>query len=95
MEDKRLDQAVLRDVGWTKNSPTISGGTLTLDISTGNVFEVSLNANITTLNITNPSPTGVACKFDLILTADGTARTIAWPAAVQWSGMGGWQLLMV
>ncbi|MCX6739168.1 MAG: hypothetical protein NT098_03925 [Candidatus Parcubacteria bacterium] len=88
MEDKRLDQAVLRDFSFTKTAPTISGGTLTLDISAGNVFEVSLNANIATLNITNPSPSGNACKFDLILTADGTARTIAWPAAVQWSGGG-------
>ena len=78
MEDKRLDQAVFKDYGEIKAAPSISSGTLTLDLSTGNVFEVDLNANITTLTITNPSPTGYACSFTLVLTADGTARTVSW-----------------
>ncbi|MCX6738470.1 MAG: hypothetical protein NT098_00265, partial [Candidatus Parcubacteria bacterium] len=85
MQDARIDQAELRDFAFTKNAPTISAGVLNLDISTGNVFEVALNADITTINITNPSPTGKACKFDLIFTADGTARAVSWPASVLWS----------
>jgi hypothetical protein len=62
----------------TKTSPTISAGALTLNIANGNTFTVSLNANITSLSITNV-PTGTnAVSFTLILTADGTARTITW-----------------
>jgi hypothetical protein len=38
------------------------------------------------LSITNV-PTGTnAVSFTLILTADGTARTITWPASVKWPG---------
>ena len=70
----------------TKTSPTISAGALTLNIANGNTFTVSLNANITSLSITNV-PTGTnAVSFTLILTADGTARTITWPASVKWPG---------
>jgi len=93
MQRARIDQAQLKDVGYTKNAPAISSGTLTLDISTGNVFEVSLTQNVTTLNITNPAPSGQACTFDLIFTAAGnsgagSARKITWPSSVQWAGGG-------
>jgi hypothetical protein len=84
--DNRLEQPLLQDYGEIKTAPSISSNTLTLDLTTGNVFEVSLNANITTLTISNPSPTGNACSFTLIFTADGTARTVTWPGSVSWAG---------
>jgi hypothetical protein len=70
----------------TKTAPSISSGTLTLDCSTGNVFAVSLNANITTLSFTNVPSTGTAYGLTLALTADGTARTVTWGSAVKWPG---------
>lgn len=70
----------------TKTAPAISSGTLTLDCSSGNVFAVSLNANITTLSFTNVPTTGTAFGLTLMLTADGTARTITWGGAVKWAG---------
>lgn len=70
----------------TKTAPSISTGTLTLDCSTGNVFAVSLNANITTLSFSNVPSTGTAYGLTLALTADGTARTITWGSAVKWPG---------
>lgn len=70
----------------TKTAPAISTGTLTLNCSLGNVFAVSLNANITTLSFTNVPSTGTAFGLTLMLTADGTARTITWGSAVKWSG---------
>ena len=84
--DNRLEQPLLKDYGEVKTSPSISGGALTLDLSLGNVFEVSLNANVTSLTISNPSPTGNACSFTLVFTADGTARTVTWPGSVSWPG---------
>lgn len=68
----------------TKTAPSISSGTLTLDCSAGNVFAVSLNANITTLSFTNVPSSGTAYGLTLALTADGTARTITWGSAVKW-----------
>lgn len=61
-------------------APTISSGTLTLDLERGKVngFNVALNANITTLTINNAPVTGDLWGFEIIFTADGTPRTIAW-----------------
>lgn len=70
----------------TKTAPSISSGTLTLDCSVGNVFAVSLNASITTLSFTNVPSNGTAYGLTLMLTADGTARTITWGSAVKWAG---------
>lgn len=68
-------------------APTISANALTLNLSTAAVFLVSLNANITTLTINNvPSTANRAVDFTVIFTADGTARTITWPASVKWAG---------
>lgn len=68
-------------------APAISSNALTLDLSTAAVFLVSLNANITTLTISNvPTTANRAVDFTVIFTADGTARTITWPASVKWAG---------
>lgn len=66
-------------------SPAIADGTLTLDLSAAQVFSVALNANVTTLNITNtPAAANTAVGFTLVLTADGTTRSVTWPASVAW-----------
>lgn len=83
--DYTLTRPVLKDYGETRTAPTITANALTLDLEAGNCFAVALNANITTLTISNPSASGTACTFTLRLTADGTARTITWPASVKWA----------
>lgn len=68
------------------SSPSISSNTLTLNLNNGNVFNVSLNANITTISISNVSAvSNTATVFYLIFTMDGTARTVTWPASVSWA----------
>jgi hypothetical protein len=79
----------VRARGYLEKTATaaISSGTLTLNLSTARVFLVTLNANITTLTISNvPSTASSVVSFTLILTADGTARTVTWPASVKWPG---------
>lgn len=74
---------------YTEKGPTatISSGTLTLDLATATHFEVSLNANITTLTISNiPAPSDGVVAFTVKFTADGTLRTISWPGTVKWPG---------
>lgn len=66
---------------------SISSNTLTLNLSSGNLFTCSLNSNITTLTISNPpSGSNTAIGFSLIFTADGTARSVTWPASIKWPG---------
>ena len=65
-------------------SPTISAGTLALDLSSASVFAVNLNSSVSTLTITNIQASGNTSSFVLNLTADGTPRTVAWPSAFRW-----------
>ena len=67
-----------------QTAPSISAGTLTLDLNESAVFAVSLNAAITTLTLSNVQTSGLTSSFVLIFTADGTARAVTWPAAFKW-----------
>jgi hypothetical protein len=55
--------------------PAISAGALTLDLLSGTVHKVTLNANVTTITIAN-APAGFASAFTVEFTADGTARSV-------------------
>lgn len=86
-QDLVLQRAEIKDYSETVTAPTIATNVLTLNLENGNVFDVSHNANITTLTISNPPASGKAGSFTLILTQDATGgRTITFPASVKWSG---------
>ena len=65
---------------------SISGGTVTLDLNAFTVFNISLNANITTFTIQNVQSAGRSSSFVIIFTADGTARSVSWPLSFKWAG---------
>lgn len=76
----------LRSYTEATSSPAISSNVLTLDLLNGHVFLVSLNSAINTLTINNiPAGTNLT-GFTIIFTADGTARSVNWPASVKWPG---------
>lgn len=82
-----LLKANLKNYRETYSSPTISSGTLTLDLANGNIFNVSLNANITTspyITISNVPSSSFVSNFTLIFTADGVPRTVTWPTSIKW-----------
>lgn len=60
--------------GETYTTPAITAGTLTLDLSTGTVFKVTMNGALTTLAITN-APASKAFGFLLETIGNGTAQT--------------------
>jgi len=65
---------------------TIAAGVLAINAHAGNYFTVSLNANITSFTIANPGDTTRLTTITLKFTADGTVRTITWPAGTVWAG---------
>ena len=79
-----LDKSTLKNYKESFSSPSISSGALTLDLSTGNIFNVSLNAAITIMTISNIPTSSFAANFTLIFTADGTPRAVTWPLAIKW-----------
>lgn len=65
--------------------PTISSGTLNIDLSSPSGFVVTLNSNITTMNFIN-APSNKFVVFAITFIQDGTGgRTVSWPASVQGS----------
>jgi hypothetical protein len=85
MADQLLTRPKLKDYSEEQATPSSSAGALTLDMTTANVFEVTLTEN-TTLTFSNPPASGDAGSFTLILKQDATgSRTVTWPAAVDWA----------
>jgi hypothetical protein len=62
---------------------TSSAGAATLTMTAGNVFTHTLSEDVT-YTFSSPPATGTAYGFTLKVTQDSTARTITWPAAVDW-----------
>jgi len=62
-----------------------SSGSLTIDCETGNVFQITLTEDVTSTSFSNPPASGTAYGFTLKIIQDSTARTITWPAAVDWA----------
>ena len=79
--------ATLTNYKLTSNSVSSSSGTLTLDLSTGNVFECTLSENITSIVIQNPATSGTYHEFTIKFTQDATGgRSVAgWPSFA-WNG---------
>lgn len=74
--------------GYTESAtvPTISGGNLTLNLASGNVFgPVALNAAISNMTFANLPASGTAASWTLLLKANGTAVSVTWPASVLWA----------
>ena len=67
------------------NSSTVSTTSLTLDLSTANIFRLTMSSNVTSLTFSNPPASGTAFSFMLYCQQDATgSRTISWPASVKW-----------
>jgi len=76
-----------RPVSGSANAPASASNVLVLDLLAGNVFDVTLTENVTTLTISNPKASGQYDEFTLISAQDGTGGfSYTWPAAVKWPG---------
>ena len=64
---------------------TSTTGATTINCEAGNVFGITLTEN-TTFTFSNPPTTGTSYGFTLKLVQDSTARTVTWPASVDWAG---------
>jgi len=82
--------SLIKTYAETSTSPAISGGLLTLDLSTGTIFNVSLTASVTNVNIINSSVVASTASstvgFVIITTGTGSAYTVVWPGTVRWPG---------
>jgi hypothetical protein len=84
--DNLVNRPKFTDYGETVNAiGDTGGGSDAIDISLGNVVTATVSTAEQTFTFTNPSASGTACSFTLILT-NGGSQTVNWPAAVDWAG---------
>lgn len=82
--DQLATRPILKDYGEEVATNATATGAVTLDLTLGNVSDVTLTGN-TTFTFSNPTASGDACSFTLILRQDGTgSRSVTWPASVDW-----------
>lgn len=77
MSDSVLQRPEIKDYSETKTTVTIVSGVVTLDLELGNVFELVLNANVTSLVVSHWPASGKKGSFELWVKADGTQRTFS------------------
>ena len=84
MADNTVSRPALQDYSEEVNDEgDTGGGAVAFDIEDGNVIEATVSTAETTFTFSNPSPSGKACSFTLILT-NGGSQTVNWPASVDW-----------
>jgi len=82
--DYKLIRPEIKDYGETINAiGGTGGGTQDLDLTLGNVQTATVDTSANTFTFSNPSATGIACGFTMILT-NGGSQTVTWPGAVDW-----------
>ena len=64
---------------------TAIGSTYTIDLSTANIFDLTLTANVT-FSVTNPPSSGTAQGATLLLRQDATGgRKVTFPSSFKWT----------
>lgn len=79
-----LNQSTLVALREQETALTIAGNAITIDCNAATVFYIALNSSINTITFSNVPVAGKAFSITLSVEADGTPRTITWPASVKW-----------
>jgi hypothetical protein len=78
-----VDSPTMKGYKEFANTASVTGAT-TLDLSTTNIYNLTLTGNMT-VTFSNPPASGTLYSVMMIVKQDGTgSRTITWPASVKW-----------
>ena len=84
-QDEQAIRPEIKDYAETVNAiGGTGGGTQDIDVTAGNVVTATVDTSTNTFTFSNPSATGKACSFTLILT-NGGSQTVNWPSSVDWA----------
>ena len=83
-QDEQAIRPEIKDYAETVNAiGGTGGGTQDIDLTAGNVVTATVDTSVNTFTFSNPSATGKACSFTLILT-NGGSQDVTWPTSVDW-----------
>jgi hypothetical protein len=77
-------QVTADDVRLKQISVAVVSNTLSLNVLSANVYTIGLVDDVTTFTISN-TEVGRLTKVMLFFIADGTPRTVSWPATTRWA----------
>jgi hypothetical protein len=83
--DQTISNVFLKDHHEITVDGVSSSGTLTLDVSLANIFEVALIEDVTTLTLSNPHATDLTCIM-VKFTQAASPWALTYPASVKWAG---------
>jgi len=81
LADNDLVRANLKDTSHETQSVSSSSGSLSIDLTNGNVATTTLTENVTSFSVSNWPASGDYGELLIILTQDSTARTVDWSGA--------------
>lgn len=84
IDDNRLLQPVLDDYAIQHQTEGSSSGVVSVDFELGNSVYLPLTENITSFSLLNPPVSGRLGQIEIEILQDTVARTITWPAAIDW-----------
>jgi len=77
-----------KGVSETKGTSTNATNAMSVDLATGNFFEIDLqnnNATVSSMTFSNPAAAGKASSWVIKWIQGSTARALTYPASVHWS----------
>ena len=78
---------VVANLSVTKQAVTASSSTLSIDLASGYVIDLTLNATVTSFSFSNVAPTGYLCRVVLNIVNGGAYTINAWPGTTKyWVG---------
>ena len=85
MADQIIQRPEIKDYSETYNASSGSG-TVTLDLSTGNVFQHTASGGNVIFVFSNPPASGSGGSFTKKWIQDSSDRTATWPGTADWAG---------
>ncbi|MDP6771677.1 MAG: hypothetical protein QF704_13325 [Anaerolineales bacterium] len=82
--DQLVTRPEIKDYSETYNASS-GNGTVTLDLTTGNVFQHTASGGNVTFVFSNPPAAGKGGAFTLKWIQDSSDRTATWPVSVDWA----------
>jgi len=80
-------RAEINDYTISHSTPASVAGILTLDLTVGNSFAVSLTEDISNVILANPPASGIYAEIVIRMVQDvASSRTVTWPTSVKWPG---------
>ena len=83
--DEVVSRPELKDYAESYNASS-GNGSVTLDLTNGNVFQHTASGGNVTFVFSNPPASGKAGSLTLKWIQDSSDRTITWPGSVDWAG---------